>query len=751
MKSTYNKIIYCVAGLSLLSLSSCEDFVDSLLDQKNQTELTEDVFWRNLEDCNKGLTAVYKTFSNQNIILLGEDSNRADLTWPGVWPAWTTQNEYYNHTFHEATQGVGNKWAALYEGIFRANQVIEALNEIKVNYTSEEDLKEWNLIMGQARFFRGLFHHYLNKTYNQGNVPIMDFVPSNESEFLMPCSSDALVKNFYRADLAYAESVLPVNGTADAWSPEDKNLGRVTSGAASTVLGYSYLYDKDYAQARTYLKKVIDNSAYALTENIQDNFGTLKEFNSESILEINYTDQYNTNYDLWSYENLTNSYNYTFAPGSVGGWGPTIFPSYWLMRDYTYEPVDKLNPSNRVNLLTDAHGDILYLNKKNEKVTTSGQKTYHEYVVLQKDSVAVGNMDYYLKKVEVDKDGNPIIADVSTLDATQRAQIYKPIVQGALPMRAYKSVPYQNPEEYRNDAGQLAKRQDGDCWEVYYDGDQPYRYKVHSTRASYSVLIPTEIDVPYYQNPQALERFALSNCYGTYRKYCNWETHKSEKDVTPNGRSAINVRLLRLADVYLMYAEALIEGGNGGDTQEALKYINRVRHRAGTVLIGSEKGAEFEGMATYQDTSDPDVHQLKGAMDYMNLYNREGEDFLIETPEQIMDHLMYKERPLELSVEGHSIRYLDLRRWGIAKERYTQLSKKGFSTWGFTYFKPEAKSQATVWGWYMDADKATVGMNAGAKFQYVDASANYSDSKAYFPIPNDEQLANPNISTVITE
>src|SRR5690606_4104966 len=38
--------------------------------------------------------------------------------------------------------------------------------------------------------------------------------------------------------------------------------------------------------------------------------------------------------------------------------------------------------------------------------------------------------------------------------------------------------------------------------------------------------------------------------------------------------------LFRLADVYLMYAEAVLRGGSGGNTATALQYINELRTRA---------------------------------------------------------------------------------------------------------------------------------------------------------------------------
>jgi hypothetical protein len=44
--------------------------------------------------------------------------------------------------------------------------------------------------------------------------------------------------------------------------------------------------------------------------------------------------------------------------------------------------------------------------------------------------------------------------------------------------------------------------------------------------------------------------------------------------------------MFRLADVYLMYAESVVRGGEGGSTTTALGYVNALRERA----YGSKDG-----------------------------------------------------------------------------------------------------------------------------------------------------------------
>lgn len=64
----------------------------------------------------------------------------------------------------------------------------------------------------------------------------------------------------------------------------------------------------------------------------------------------------------------------------------------------------------------------------------------------------------------------------------------------------------------------------------------------------------------------------LKDCY--WRKYTSVDTDNLPEDYA----SGTNFRLLRLADVYLMYAETLNE--LGGDRATAVEYINKVRRRA---------------------------------------------------------------------------------------------------------------------------------------------------------------------------
>jgi hypothetical protein len=116
-------------------------------------------------------------------------------------------------------------------------------------------------------------------------------------------------------------------------------------------------------------------------------------------------------------------------------------------------------------------------------------------------------------------------------------------------------------------------------------------------------------------------QWGLNNAKVYWKKYTCYDTKTAETH-EDNGS---NIRVVRLADIYLMYAEALNELGR---TSEAYEYINRVRARSG--MPNLENSTVFTGINN-------DQAKMRA---------------------QIMH-----ERSCELA--GESWRWLDLERWGM--------------------------------------------------------------------------------------
>lgn len=118
--------------------------------------------------------------------------------------------------------------------------------------------------------------------------------------------------------------------------------------------------------------------------------------------------------------------------------------------------------------------------------------------------------------------------------------------------------------------------------------------------------------------------------------------------------TAINVNIIRFADVLLMAAEAEIQAG--GDFEKAQGYVNQVRVRAG----------KPESMVyTYKDATKPmggftttPAANYKVSAYPTGAFAKLGKDAALQA--------VYFERKIELAMEGH--RFFDLSRWGIADQ-----------------------------------------------------------------------------------
>jgi len=117
MKNIKSRIlVVSLSLLMILGVSGCEDF----LTETNPNQISTESFWKTLGDLEKGLVAVYASFSNNAIYQIADENHRSDIDWPG-WGRPNTSNPFFLQTFTNAENTVRNKWSSLYTVIFRAN------------------------------------------------------------------------------------------------------------------------------------------------------------------------------------------------------------------------------------------------------------------------------------------------------------------------------------------------------------------------------------------------------------------------------------------------------------------------------------------------------------------------------------------------------------------------------------------------------------------------------------------------------
>ncbi|GAF02161.1 RagB/SusD family nutrient uptake outer membrane protein [Saccharicrinis fermentans] len=228
--------------------------------------------------------------------------------------------------------------------------------------------------------------------------------------------------------------------------------------------------------------------------------------------------------------------------------------------------------------------------------------------------------------------------------------------------------------------------------------------------SSMIALIQDEQSSYYGKKVWEKATFNIQNGFARYKKYTNHDLLTDEND-NPGGRnhSGKNVTVNRLGDVYLMLAECYIKKD---DVKSALDLINAVRSRWGLQLIGLSNG----------DTE----HE----------YNEVSYD-----AQSLMERLMNIEKPLETSVEGHAIRWFDLRRWGKLEENF---KKKANEVYWSDHYTPKDQTK-TKWNSTLTAiDPGDSNRQVYKDYEQAAMNFNY-ELHAWLPIPATEEVSNPNL------
>ncbi len=166
------------------------------------------------------------------------------------------------------------EWAANYEGIYRANVVLERVPPIEMDETKKAQ------VLGEARAIRAWFH-FLQVTYF-GDVPLVDHVLA-PSEYRIGKSPAADVWALIEQDLVQAVADLPKRSEYPL-----ADLGRITQGAAQGLLLKAYLFQSKWAEAKAVAEDIIASGEYRLVDNYNQIFTSGGENNEESIFEIQY-------------------------------------------------------------------------------------------------------------------------------------------------------------------------------------------------------------------------------------------------------------------------------------------------------------------------------------------------------------------------------------------------------------------------------------------------------------------------------
>ena len=271
------KIYNYIAGFFSLAIITTSCVNDEDLVQVDPNNDAVDSFWKTDQDAIEGVNAAYGslltdgTYMRSTPLLL--DLKGDDTRSNSPWDAMYNVGRFNSNVSDAAIYG----WAyeTYYQGIYRANQVLENVPAISMDGTLK------NRILGQAYFLRGLYLFHAVNMFK--NVP----VPTKIAAFY-PQKTEAEGWAQVIADFKAAADLLPPSYT-NVTGLDAGQKGRATKGAALGYLGKAYLFTKDFPNAKIAFKQVIDLGVYSLVSNYRDNFTDTNENNSESLFEVQFS------------------------------------------------------------------------------------------------------------------------------------------------------------------------------------------------------------------------------------------------------------------------------------------------------------------------------------------------------------------------------------------------------------------------------------------------------------------------------
>ena len=293
MKSlSYKNLLLAVSTLTLISLSSCSDFLDvephaSVSDE--QTIFDKASAETALRGTYSALAdASYYGTSFQSIGYLAGDN----IQWTG---SQSQIQEFINHQVNADNATIASAWSAIYKTILRANHVISKVPVVSDPLLTD-DLR--NQYLGEAYFIRGLAYFDLARTW--GGVPLITEPTASPSDNVgVPRSTQAETYTQALADLNLAEPLLPEPATILAGADNRYRANRKTVWALKARY---YLYQSDWANAELYATKVIDdNTSFKLVAPYTSFWASNVRGTVESVFEIFYngTTEVNAHRGQW--------------------------------------------------------------------------------------------------------------------------------------------------------------------------------------------------------------------------------------------------------------------------------------------------------------------------------------------------------------------------------------------------------------------------------------------------------------------
>ena len=264
-------------------------------------------------------------------------------------------------------------WKWMYEGINRANYLVE--NKDKVDFTRKSEL------YGEVHFLRAYYYFELVKIF--GGVPLFteSRLTAGDSGTLARATASEVYAQI-EADLQAAIAALPAAKSTD---------GRATSFTAHALLGKVYLYQDKFDEAAGILEPLI--GLYTLAPDLQSVFLTSGENGSESVFEVQHSK--NSNWWDWGFPQGSEG-NFGIIHHGIRGYNGSVYAQGWSFNVPTQDLYDAYADG-------DSRRSVATLDIVNWAETTGAEYTEgyehtgyfnHKYIPRAGATAAQGELNY---------------------------------------------------------------------------------------------------------------------------------------------------------------------------------------------------------------------------------------------------------------------------------------------------------------------------------------------------------------------
>lgn len=272
---------YLMIGVALVSMSSCEDFLDST----NYTEKDTGNFPTNISDANQMLTGIYSTLSMTVTDCQHSHFYMAELASDDRFGGGGENDrdmQGLDHFMNTKADRFRPFWKAKYTGIYRANFALETLDQCE-GWTDENHKNRYK---GEAYFMRALFYFELAQMF--GEIPLITHSLGGN----FPKSPASEVYALIAQDLKNAIDMLPSSHYSET------TAGHATKWAAEALMARVFLFYTGYYKQSTlplpeggnisktevikWLEDCITNSGHGLVSDFRNLWPYTNEFTAKN-------------------------------------------------------------------------------------------------------------------------------------------------------------------------------------------------------------------------------------------------------------------------------------------------------------------------------------------------------------------------------------------------------------------------------------------------------------------------------------